>query len=277
MLEFGKITNLNCFYIRSFVYVIKIRSMPNSTLFSYIWFKDYSQSIEELSIMAVRENWDYKTARTGRMPILANYVRHTFSQINSEKKFEILGEFSVFNTGLVTNNQEEIFGLCQKNKKPGSNIPYYFIGWRKASDRQLLRFAKLPEPANYFQNPADLIYDLKIDLRPNIEHIISDNKDRFPESLREIDDHQLSALLLGTIEDAKKRIKRNYKTAIPQFYKGKVQLLLPLCLTTKAKADLALVVEKENSVYRASTCLTLDMAINNARLIAKPDDEWLKP
>jgi hypothetical protein len=53
-------------------------------------------------------------------------------------------------------------------------------------------------------------------------------------------------------------------------------LLLPLCLNTKAKADLALVIEKENGVYRASTCLTLDMAINNARLIAKPDDEWLK-
>ncbi len=47
-------------------------------------------------------------------------------------------------------------------------------------------------------------------------------------------------------------------------------------LTSKASADLALVIEKENGVYRASTCLTLDMAINNARLIAKPDDEWLK-
>lgn len=47
-------------------------------------------------------------------------------------------------------------------------------------------------------------------------------------------------------------------------------------MTSKASADLALVIEKEHGVYRASTCLTLDMAINNARLIAKPDDEWLK-
>jgi hypothetical protein len=37
------------------------------------------------------------------------------------------------------------------------------------------------------------------------------------------------------------------------------------------------VVERENDVYRANTCLTLDMAINNARLIAKPDDEWSRP
>jgi len=56
----------------------------------------------------------------------------------------------------------------------------------------------------------------------------------------------------------------------------KLQLLIPLCLIAKSKADLALVIEKENEIYRASTCLTLDMGINNARLIAKPDDEWLK-
>lgn len=30
-------------------------------------------------------------------------------------------------------------------------------------------------------------------------------------------------------------------------------------------------------MYRASTCLTLDMAINNARLLAKPDRDWLNP
>lgn len=91
-----------------------------------------------------------------------------------------------------------------------------------------------------------------------------------------MDRYQLGVLLQGTINDAVRRIKRNYKTAVPQYYDGRLQLLLPLCLTSKANADLALVIEKVNNVYRASTCLTLDMAINNARLIAKPDDEWLK-
>ncbi|MEM0998978.1 MAG: DUF3825 domain-containing protein [Bacteroidota bacterium] len=74
-----------------------------------------------------------------------------------------------------------------------------------------------------------------------------------------------------------KRIKRNDKTAIPQYFRGKVQLLIPLCLESRGKADLALVVSKVGQVYRASTCLSLDMAINNARLIAKPDDDWLVP
>ncbi len=91
-----------------------------------------------------------------------------------------------------------------------------------------------------------------------------------------MDRYQLAVLLEGTIKDAVRRVKRNYKTAVPQFYNGNLQLLLPICLSSKASADLALVVSKENGVYRATTCLTLDMAINNARLIAKPDDEWLK-
>ena len=68
-------------------------------------------------------------------------------------------------------------------------------------------------------------------------------------------------------------LSEEYAGIIKQQFRN---IILPICLTKKAAADLALVIEKENGVYRASTCLTLDMAINNARLIAKPDDEWLK-
>ena len=42
--------------------------------------------------------------------------------------------------------------------------------------------------------------------------------------------------------------------------------------------DLALVVTKNSSgnFYQGHTCLTLEMAYNNARLIAKPDSNWLR-
>ena len=43
------------------------------------------------------------------------------------------------------------------------------------------------------------------------------------------------------------------------------------------KADLALVVERENKRYFGSTVLPLDWAYKNARLIARPDREWLEP
>ena len=193
-----------------------------------------------------------------------------------ERKVYEQEEYSCFNTGLVTDFQEEIYALFQINKRKEARQKWFFIGWRKQRDRDLLKFSRLPDCANYFDNSSDLIYDTHLELRANVNHIIEDNLGRFPESFQKMDTYQLGVLLEGTINDAKRRIRRNYKTAVPQYYNGRLQLLLPICLTSKASADLALVIEKENGIYRASTCLTLDMAINNARLIAKPDDEWLK-
>lgn len=79
------------------------------------------------------------------------------------------------------------------------------------------------------------------------------------------------------IENAKERVRRNYKVAVPQYYKGKVQLLIPICLTKPDVADMALLIQKHEGHYRAATCLTLDMAYNNARQLARPDREWLNP
>lgn len=248
-----------------------------SALYRFAWFRDFFASLNELISLAMPENWDYPTNPTGGKPVLFNYIHHTFAKIESEKKIEIQNNYAIFNTGLVTPNQETIYAYFEKNKKPNAQTLWYFIGYRKGSDRDLTKFSQLPDVANYFDNPADLIYDTRLELRINVDHIINDNKIRFPSALSVFDDYQLSILLQGTINDAKNRVRRNYKTAIPQYFSNKLQLLLPICLTSKAKADLALVVEKENGIYRAATCLTLDMAINNARLIAKPDDEWLRP
>lgn len=65
---------------------------------------------------------------------------------------------------------------------------------------------------------------------------------------------------------------------MPQYYKSNIQLLLPLSLTAGSpNADLALAVTETKHNYSASTCLTIAMAYNNARLIVKPQSDWLKP
>ena len=92
-----------------------------------------------------------------------------------------------------------------------------------------------------------------------------------------MENYALQTVLKGAIDNARERIKRSYKTAIPQYYRGQIQLLLPLCLSNPQRADLALVVERHSTFYRAATCLTLDMAYNNARQIARPDRDWLQP
>ena len=84
---------------------------------------------------------------------------------------------------------------------------------------------------------------------------------------------------MGAIDEVKKKVRTNYKIAVPQYYDGKIQLLLPLYFTSgSSNPDLALVAHKLNdNTYTARTCLTLKVAYNNARLIVKPQSNWLKP
>jgi hypothetical protein len=58
-----------------------------------------------------------------------------------------------------------------------------------------------------------------------------------------MDNYALQTFLKGAMDNAKERVRRNYKTAIPQYYRGRIQVLLPLCITNARTADLALVVE----------------------------------
>ena len=174
-------------------------------LFDYTWFSDFHGSIEELKSIAMKEDWDYKKNPIGKNPILENYIKHTFVKLYEEKKVLEQNGYSVFNTGLVTDYQEEIFAFSQYNKRQ-SSIKWFFIGWRKSSDRDLMKFTKLPENANYFDNSSDLIYDTKLNLRPNINHIIDDNITRFPTALQTMDKYQLGVLLEGTINDAIKEL-----------------------------------------------------------------------
>jgi Domain of unknown function (DUF3825) len=141
----------------------------------------------------------------------------------------------------------------------------------------LNRFASLPEMAHYFDDPSKLVFDCRKELRVNIDHIISDNKLRFPAPYNTMDDYALQTFLKGSIDNAKERVRRSYKAAIPQYYNGTIQLLLPLCIGSASVAELALVVEDFGAFYRAATCLTLDMAYNNARQLARPDRDWLQP
>ena len=50
----------------------------------------------------------------------------------------------------------------------------------------------------------------------------------------------------------KKRVSANYKLAIPQYYEGKIQLLLPLCLMSDTKPDIAIAVTKKDNCYQGT-------------------------
>lgn len=258
----------------------------NSELFKFAVIPNYNNAVRFLAeTLAEREDWDFSDVQTKSYSILKNYLEFTFRKLQQEKKviFTTDNKFACFNTGLMTDNLEDIFAFFEEYKNPrsGFNTPYCFKAFLKKSDNNILRnfSSNIPDIANFFEKPELLIFNPKCDLIPDIDHIIKDNIARFPSHLQRADDAELRRQVTGAIDDVKKRVRANYKIAVPQYYDGKIQLLLPLCLTSGSpNPDLALVAHRLNDkTYTARTCLTLKMAYNNARLIVKPQSNWLKP
>ena len=155
-----------------------------------------------------------------------------------------------------------------------SNLPLVFD-----DDRCLLvSFEYLPCRVRFAENPSELVFDYRLPIRSNIDHILGDeeNLTRIPASLMgEGNSLLLRRAFEGAVVEAARRAAANYTLAVPQFYGGRIQLLLPLCLTGD-KPELALTIQREDGFYAARTCLTLDMAYNNARLICRPETSWIK-
>ncbi len=254
-------------------------SIWSNELFEFAFFPVRDENLGRLAELAEDEDWVYhNTAFEHPFPILYNYLRYTYKRLTEEDKIALSGDgqFTCFNVGLATKNQEAIFALFEANRQEGRQ-PWFFKDWCPKGYRELNRFDFLPNMAHYFDDPSCLVLNMQKDIRVNIEHIIEANKERFPPPYNSMDNYQLQTFLKGAIDNAKERTRRSYKTAIPQYYNGEVQLLLPLCLSSPSKADMALVIEKHEAFYRATTCLSLDMAYNNARQISRPDRDWLQP
>jgi hypothetical protein len=247
--------------------------------YDFTFFADPDLRLKELAEDVEDEDWAYHHTQSEHpYPILFNYIRFTYKRLAEERKIALSDDeqYCCFNTGLVTPAQEPVYASFEVNRKEEAQ-PWYFKGWFRRGRWELNRFPELPDLAHYFDDPSCLVFDTRKDFRVNVEHIIAENKERFPEHYKSMDDYQLQTYLKGAIDNARERVRRNYKTAIPQHYRSQIQLLMPLCLADPHHADLALVVERHNTFYRASTCLTLEMAYNNARQLTRPDRDWLQP
>ncbi|KAJ4355796.1 uncharacterized protein N0V89_003817 [Didymosphaeria variabile] len=244
--------------------------------------------LSELAHLAEKEDWTGTkadgTPATPENQILNNYISYTYQRLVIQEKITISdnGEYVTFNTGLLDLHEQKIFGFFHRNRKAqAGKQDWLFIRWVVESDRDFMNnFSIPPNMAEYVTASADLVYDYRRQLVLDYAHVLVDNLDRFPLDLQK---HPCRARmgLDAAVARTLKRLRRNYKLAIPQWYprlgKEGAQLLLPLDLTGSGTADLALVVGTAGDRYRAGTVLSLEMAYSNARLVARPDSEWLQP
>lgn len=224
---------------------------------------DWNDYIEELSKLAQEENWSNSTYPNKR--ILTNYIAKTYNKLQAERKVVFGQNYALFNTGLFTKYYEPIYVF-----QSGSDISF-LTGYELSN----IGITERPERANYFESPGLLLFDWHYPIDVQYKHILDDerNRNRLPREF--LESNNMINILNGAIDTMKKRVSSNYKLAIPQYFDGKIQLLLPLCLMSDTKPDVAIAVTKKEMCYQGHTCLTLDMAYNNARLIAKPESNWL--
>ena len=243
-------------------------------LFEYAYCGNYNSTLANLAMLSP-EKWSFGDKNDNS--ILKSYVEHTCSRLYEENKILESENYAIFNTGLFDEYYKPICAYFIKNTVPDRQ-KWYLDGFYTEYQLITMKVMDMPERANYFDDPSELVFDTHLDIVPQYDHIFGDqeNIERLPAGIR--NSAMRVQLFDGAIGTAKRMLEANYKTAIPQFYKGKMQLLVPICLQTPNVPDLALTCMKteDKRKYLGCTCLTLEMAYNNARLIAKPESNWLQ-
>lgn len=238
-----------------------------------------------------------------------------FDKASNTRIFEYPDNILLFNTGLVDDLYEPVYAVFYSNTHGEAPWKFHKFISGSGEDNDHMFLAKLygdkfPLPAKYYKSTLQLVYDITKPIAAyNWSHII-DRCNRLPiefledNCTKEIDEsrdtegnidykllsekikknhrvhRQIQNRIKDAVEHALKRVEWNFKTAIPIYYPGgkDISLLLPLSLMGENnKIDAALVLESDATTYIAHTILKLNMAYANARLITRPDSDWLTP
>ncbi|MDH4187394.1 MAG: DUF3825 domain-containing protein [Nitrospira sp.] len=100
-------------------------------VFDFAFLPGTDDRLADLKTLAEPEDWTYEHTHSDHpYPILFNYIRYTYRRIAEENKIALSedGQFSCFNTGLVTPNQEPIYASFETNRKEGAQ-PWFFKNW----------------------------------------------------------------------------------------------------------------------------------------------------
>lgn len=265
------------------------RLMPSSFFIGKMVFSPFPRGLEFLKRLgeeAIPEKWTYASHQSGIVnPILKSYLENMLDRLEYEEKVVFEGNQMVFNTGLINRFYKEIYIICDVDNQSNPHFPCYVNPRFCSETADVFRdtFSKKPEIASFFSRIEEVIFDSRLEIDLQDAHIFIDNRDRVGENLRSLgllDESQIQMLFEKGVDNALVLAKRNYKLVVPQYWRKTkdIQFLMPIYLSREfQKPDGALVLEKRNNRYKGTTVLTLDMAYQNARLIANPESFWLDP
>ena len=248
-------------------------------LYNYAFCGDddfFMNLLKDLALMSEKEIW-YSNSKD-YLDILKFYILNVFEKAYETNSIVEENGCAILNTGLLTLNQEEIFGYFITNFKNEAQ-KWYFKGFFSESDRNILHnFTKKPPLINFIKDKNDYYFDTDKSIFLNIDHILDDNWDRFDAIIKKQGKFIVQSLIFNAFKHTLVRLKRNNRLAIPQYYNKSIMYLLPIefSLNEDTKITMALAVEKlPTGHYRGNTILTSQMCYARARLVMKLDNCWL--
>jgi len=229
------------------------------------------------------------------VPKLKNYLNYTFVRLQELERsnpgmfFRLSkdGEWICFNTGLQNGHCADLMATFQRYRpRPGDQSQarpdWVFKGCFPPNDRGFRDHfgGDAPDLAWYSGDSSDFVFDTSYRLERDVfDHLFDRAKDR--AGMPNASDEIVRNYLRGAIENLVPKIRRNYKVAIPVWYveEKRMQLLLPFVSAADMNDISCFLVERDDGTqsYRLKTIFDMDQAYYSARLITRPDKEWLNP
>ncbi len=240
----------------------------------------FNKKLLYLTTIADDEKWYYERPNSESFSVIFYYIIHTFDRVFKQNKIFINEDetMSVFNTGLMNKQGDEILGVFERSNNydesdPTSNY-WHFKTFYAENERKFINLSlERPDIATYFDDYNELYFDPNVEISLNFDHFYDDNYNRLPEELKTLDKSIARIVFEGFLDYTIKKIKRNNRIPVPQFYREKIMFLIPVKVFGTKTVVIA--VERVGERYIANTVLTMDMAYNCARLINRPESNWL--
>lgn len=235
------------------------------------------RSIEALSKMAEDEVWTINPNEPNS--VLFKYVLGTFKQCYTQDKLLYTANKShcCFNTGLLTPNGNDILCVFRKNERQNAQ-PWVLNFFADKTERRYMDlFSDIPALATYTDNFEKFYFNPDYEIIVSTDHILDDNWERI-SAVVPLSKPIVKSLMVGVIEEAKIKIKRNIRLVVPQYYNNEIMYLLPIRIpiSDDEYVTMALAIELTKTCkYRANTIFTKEMAYEKARLLMKPESNWL--
>lgn len=232
-----------------------------------------------------KENWDLEEKNDIR--ILRRHILLTFARCKEQSKilYSNDNEYCATNTSLLSEyGGKDVMMVFKKNayrdcfdKNPYQK-EWYLWAFKTSADRDYMDIfkGKVPEMATYTDNVEDFFFNPNINIEVDIEHIVEDNWERINKNIA-LPKEVVQYMIPGVIDVAIKKAKRNYRLVIPEYHHDKIGYIMPIIfpIGDDKYTTMALIIEKLENIYRANTIFDVKSAYSKARILMKPETNWL--